>query len=317
MKEIRKLNIALICGGKSSERAVSLSGAEGIKKALDPHKYTLSIYDPSKDLARLVNESSKIDMAFILLHGRYGEDGTIQGMLDLLEIPYQGSGVLGSALAMDKEMAKILYLQAGVPTPKWITVKKGEHIDCMEIASRIGLPVMVKPMTQGSSVGMTKVIDVKSLRDAIEQAWEYDDSVLVEEFITGRELTGGVIGLKKLTALPIVEIVPKKQYTFFNFEAKYKAGATDEICPANISGESTRKAQSIAIKCHRCLRLTGYSRTDMMLTKDGNIYAIETNTIPGMTPTSLFPMAAKAAGIPFSELLERLIDMALEERSTK
>ncbi len=312
MKEIRKLNLALICGGRSSEREVSLAGAKEVENALDKNKYNIKRYDPASDLSKIIEDKDEIDVAFILLHGRYGEDGTIQGFLELLDIPYQGSGVLGSAIAMDKHLSKTLYKTAGVLTPKWLLLDKTTKPNPTEIIAEIGLPLMVKPYMQGSSVGMSKVCDETKLLEAIDLAWQYDDKIIIEAFIKGRELTGGVIGLKELRALPIVEIIPSDQYEFFDYEAKYKPGATKEICPAQISEEFTQKAQKISILCHKALSLTGYSRTDMILSPEGGIYAIETNTIPGMTPTSLLPQAAQKAGISFAKLLDLLIEMALE-----
>ncbi len=312
MREFRKLNLALICGGKSSEREVSLAGAKEVEKALNKNKYNIKKYDPAKDLSNIINDKEEIDVAFILLHGKYGEDGTIQGFLELLDIPYQGSGVLGSALAMDKHLSKTLYKSADIPTPKWLLLDKTNPLTPKQIVAQIGLPLMVKPAMQGSSVGMSKVCDEAKLLNAMELAWQYDDKIIIEAFIKGRELTGGVIGLKELKALPIVEIIPSEEYEFFDYEAKYKPGATKEICPAQIDKESTKMAQEIAIRCHKCLSLIGYSRTDMLLSPEGEIYAIETNTIPGMTPTSLLPQAAQKAGISFPKLLDLLIEMALE-----
>lgn len=311
MKNNDKLRLALLCGGISSERDVSLKGAKIVKGEFDPTRYEVILYDTAKDLERLVKDAPTLDVAFILLHGRYGEDGTVQGLLELLRIPYQGSGVLGSALAMDKHLSKVIYKEAGIHTPRWLTISKDVSFDSEEIIKKIGLPLMIKPATHGSSVGMKKAINKNELEDALEGAFKWDERVLLEEFIQGREITGGVLGLDNLTALPIVEICPGEKYEFFDYDAKYKEGATREICPAELLHETTKMAQEIALKAHRALQLRGYSRTDMILQENGEITVLETNTIPGMTPTSLFPQAAKAAGISFPELLDRLIEMAL------
>ena len=310
-----KIRLALVCGGTSTEREVSLAGAREVERALDPERYIVKRYDPAEDLQTLVEDAPDLDAAFVLLHGRPGEDGTIQGMLDLLGVPYQGSGVLGSALAMDKHLAKSIYRQAGIPTPDWVCLDDPDALEPRAILERLGLPVMVKPSGQGSSVGMAKVTSQEELEGAVRNAFEWDGQVVIERFVRGRELTGGVLGLKHPDALPIVEIIPGEKYPFFDYEAKYKKGATRELCPAPVPGDITRRAQEIALEAHKALRLRGYSRTDMILSDNGEVLALETNTIPGMTPTSLFPQAAEAAGLSFSALLDRLIEMAMEGRT--
>ena len=312
MNKKDKIKLALVCGGRSAEREVSLSGAEGVKNALDRDKYDVTVYDPKSDIPRIVADAGKIDVAFILLHGKYGEDGTIQGLFDMLDIPYQGSGVLGSALAMDKHLSKVVYRASGIPTPDWITLESSKDINPEEIVRKLGLPLMVKPCTQGSSVGMARVDDASALGDALREAFKWDSRVMAEAFTSGREITAGVIGNRELQALPLVEIIPGEKYDFFDMEAKYKPGATREVCPAEIDEEVAVRARNIGIMAHRALSLRGYSRTDMILAQDGTIKVLETNTIPGMTPTSLFPQAAAAAGMEFSSLLDRLIELALE-----
>ncbi len=309
------IKLALIYGGRSAERDVSISGAKEIEKALDKGKYLVRKYDPATDLSRLIKDATEIDCAFILLHGKYGEDGTVQGLLDLLDIPYQSSGVLGSAMSMDKHISKIVYQRAGLLTPAWVHLKKGEGFNVEKIVQEVGLPAIVKPCNQGSSVGISIVKDIDFLKKAILTAFDWDDYVIVEEFLKGREITGGVLGLDSLLCLPIVEIIPGEGYEFFDYEAKYKPGATKEICPAQIPEDIFLSAQKIAQKAHRALKLEVYSRTDMIFTNDKKIYVIETNTIPGMTPTSLFPQAAEAIGISFPELLDRLIELALEKNT--
>lgn len=308
----RKLTIALISGGISSEREVSLNGGNQVYEAIDKSKYEIVRYDPKTDLAKLVNDAPKIDAALIILHGKYGEDGTIQGMLDLLGIPYQGSGVLGSAVAMNKLAAKHLYIQAGLLTPPYIVIQKEDDIDyTMESIEKFGLPVVIKPVTSGSSIGLSIVKSINNLKSALDKAFLHDHTVLIEKYMDGIELTGGVIGNQKLQALPIVEIIPGAEYEFFDYKAKYTPGASKEICPARINDFLTQKAQDCAIKAHKALFCRGYSRTDMIL-KENDIYVLETNTIPGMTPTSLLPLAAKTAGISFSQLLDQLIELSFE-----
>lgn len=307
-----KLRLALIAGGTSDEREVSLKGAAGVISALDPNKYEVIRYDPATDLGRIATEAADLDVAFILLHGVNGEDGTIQGFLDLLGLPYQGAGVLGSALAMDKNLAKTMYKLDGLPVAPWVMVVPGDLHDTGRIRKQLKLPYVVKPVRQGSSIGMSIVRDGDQLLAALQLALLHDSEVMVEEFIKGRELTAGVIGNTDLMALPLIEIIPDSRFDFFNYEAKYQPGASREICPALVREEIKRKAQEYALRAHRTLQLRGYSRTDMILSGD-ELYLLETNTIPGMTPTSLLPQAAAEAGLSFSALLDRLIELALEK----
>ncbi len=310
-----KLRVALLAGGVSAERDVSLKSAQQVYSALDKDKYDVMRYDPRDDLARLVQDAPRIDVALIILHGRLGEDGTIQGFLDSLGIPYQGSGVLGSALAMNKILSKRIYEQEGLPVAPYVVADRARPPAPGVVVEQLGLPVVVKPEHEGSSIGLSIVRDAKALPDALHKAWAYDRRCLVEKYIPGIEVTGGVLGNDDLQALPLVEIVPGEQFEFFDYEAKYTPGATKEICPARLSPELTRKAQELALRAHQALCCRGYSRTDMMVNlAEEKIYVLETNTIPGMTQTSLFPQAAAAAGIPFPQLLDRLIALALEEK---
>jgi D-alanine-D-alanine ligase len=311
-----KKNIALIFGGISSEREVSLNSGKQVYDALDKKKYDIATYDPQTDIPKLVNNAENIDCALIILHGPYGEDGTIQGLLDLLDIPYQGSGVLGSAVAMNKLLSKHLYQKAGLSVPPYELMRRGEKIDADGIASRLGLPVVVKPVETGSSVGMSIVRKVASLGAAVEKALEFGATAMIEGFIEGTEITCGVLGNETPEALPLIEIIPGEKYEFFDYEAKYQPGATREICPARIDAQLTQKAQACAVAAHKALYCRGYSRTDMIL-KDGEFHVLETNTIPGMTATSLFPQSARAAGMTFGQLLDRLIELGMENRRRK
>ncbi|GAB6193281.1 D-alanine--D-alanine ligase family protein [Desulfocastanea catecholica] len=312
-----KLHIALVAGGVSGEREVSLSGAASVEKALDPEKFIVRRYDPATDLARLAGDAPEIDFAFILLHGLYGEDGTMQGFLELLGVPYQGSGVLGSAIAMDKQLAKELYALHGLPVAESRIITGEEKLDGKELVQQFGLPVVVKPVHEGSSLGLTLAGSEEELLAGIARALRHDSHVMVEKYIKGRELTVGVLGNDKLEALPVIEIVPGEGFSFFDYDAKYKAGATEEICPARISAETTLLAQQHAVAAHKALRLRGYSRTDMILTDEGTLYLLETNTIPGMTATSLMPQAAAVHGLPFPLFLERLVELGMEGRPKK
>ena len=252
-----------------------------------------------------------MDVAFILLHGLYGEDGTIQGFLDLLGLPYQGSGVLGSAVAMDKNLAKTLYKESGLPVPDWEMAVPEDIEKPGRLLDKLSLPLIIKPVRQGSSLGMSIAHNKTELAAGIKTAFDFDKEVMVEQYVKGREITVGVLGNAKLTPLPLVEIIPGDEFTFFDYTAKYRAGASIEICPADLPDALTAKAQQYAVTAHQALKLRGYSRTDMMI-KGDDLLLLETNTIPGMTPTSLLPQAAAAAGLSFAALLDRLIELALE-----
>jgi len=313
---MKKINLALLSGGISSEREVSLNSGDQVFDALDKRKYNIIRYDPKTDLARLISEAPEIDAALIILHGPFGEDGTIQGLLELLDIPYQGSGVMGSAVAMNKLAAKQMYEMAGLPVPPYVILKKGDPVDAADCEERLGLPLVVKPLEAGSSVGMTIVKSVSEIEKAAEKAFAHGEAIMAEGFVDGVELTAGVIGNQTLDALPIIEIVPGDAYEFFDYEAKYTPGATTEICPARISDAMTEKAQTYAKMAHQALFCEGYSRTDMIM-QDDEIYILETNTIPGMTGTSLLPQAGIAAGISFTALLDKLIELGIERHQLR
>jgi D-alanine-D-alanine ligase len=312
MTDPKPLRVAVLYGGKSSERDVSLASGNQVIQSLDPVRYRVTGYDLRDDLARLVAEAPSIDVALIILHGRYGEDGTVQGLLELLGVPYQGSGVLGSALAMNKRLTKFMYRQARLPVARDWTISRGRPFSTEDLIVDLGFPLVIKPNQEGSSFGVTIVRDKVQLEEGLKKAFQLDEEILVEEYLAGREITCGVLGNTELQALPLVEIIPSEQYAFFDTEAKYKEGASREICPAPVSPEVTRKAQEYGLRAHQVLGLRGYSRTDMIV-RGEDIFLLETNTIPGMTPTSLLPRAARAAGMDFGGLLDRLIELALEK----
>lgn len=313
---MKKLTLALLSGGISSEREVSLNSGRQVLEALDSDKYDILQYDPKTDLPKLMADADRIDAALIILHGPFGEDGTIQGLLDLLDIPYQGSGVIGSALAMNKLAAKRLYEKEGLTVPPYRVVTPRTPFSPEEWIEALQLPLVVKPANAGSSVGITIVKEASRLKGALDAAFAHDDTVLLEQFIQGTELTGGVLGNDTLEAFPLIEIVPSETFEFFDYEAKYTPGASREICPARIPEELAEKARACAVKAHRALFCRGYSRTDMIL-KGTDVFVLETNTIPGMTATSLLPQAAAKAGLSFSALLDRLIELALEDQKRR
>lgn len=302
-------------GGKSAEREISLISGHEVVKNLDKKKYLVIPIVISKDGKHWqVGENKKtldsptslkkmIDIAFIAMHGPFGEDGTIQGLLEMYEIPYTGSGVLASALGMNKIYSRKLFTQAGLLTPKTTIVYKNINETQNQ---KFNFPLFVKPSRQGSSVGTFKVNNKNELQKALKTALAFGDPALIEEFIDGVEITGGILGK---TPLPLVEIVPKKD--FFDYEAKYDAKLTDEIVPARISKDLTKKAQEIALKAFNAISCKAFGRVDMII-KDNDIYVLEVNTIPGLTPMSLLPKAAKAAGISYSQLLDKIIDFSTE-----
>lgn len=305
-----KLRLALLMGGSSSEREVSLKSGRAVLANLDPARYQTVVFDPSQDLARLVDEAPNLDVALVMLHGRGGEDGSLQGLLDLLGIPYQCAGVLGCALAMHKPLAKDRYRLFGLPVAPDLVLERGQERPDPGAWEALGLPVVVKPALEGSSFGISVVRREEELDPALAKAFALDHTVLVEKFLPGREITGAVLGNQEVAALPLVEIIPGEKYQFFDFEAKYTPGASHEICPARLDDETTALIQGLACRAHQALGLKGYSRSDFILTAAGPVL-LETNTIPGMTATSLLPQAAAAAGISFGQLLDRLIDLAL------
>ncbi len=330
----QKIKVAVLMGGTSAEREVSLSTGQQILNALDPAKYRVYALDTasgqkflppgvtqSLGLLRagdgtteitalpqlpLASVSDRPDVVFIALHGKGGEDGTVQGMLEVLGIRYTGSGVLASALAMDKAMTKRVLKTVGVRVPEDMTLKRGSRMQ----PGSLPLPLIVKPNAQGSTIGMTVVHQAGELDAATALAFEYDDTVLVEQFVTGTEITVPTLGNSTLEVLPIVEIVPNGG--FYDYKAKYTAGETDEIVPARLSDAAAKEARRIAKLCHQTLGCRGMSRTDMIVTDKDEIYTLEVNTIPGMTPTSLLPRSAGAALISFPQLLDKLIALALE-----
>jgi D-alanine-D-alanine ligase len=259
--------------------------------------------------AAMSNSAGPVDVVILALHGTWGEDGRIQGLLDTIGIPYTGSGVLASALAMDKVMAKRVLASEGIDVPRGVVVTSASGEDLSQ-AQSVGLPVFVKPVASGSSVGAAIVTSAEQLAPAIVDALRYDERALVEELLTGTELTVAVIGNDDLTPLPVIEIVTKRE--FFDYTAKYSAGESEEIVPARVPDDVARRAQDIAVRAHKALGCRGMSRTDLMWSGD-RMATLEVNTIPGMTANSLLPKAARAAGIQFGDLLARFVDWALED----
>jgi D-alanine-D-alanine ligase len=308
-----KLRIAVLAGGWSGEREISLKSGESVYKALDKSRYETRGYDPRDDLVTLIHERKNIDLAFLVLHGKYGEDGCMQGFLDLLGIPFLGSGVLASAMAMNKRVAKERYKGVGLKVAEDVVLRRGEAYSPDRIMETLGSSTVVKPVSEGSSIGVSICRSAEDLRRGIEAAFALDEEVLVEEYLKGREVTCCVFGSRDLEALPLIEIVPNPGYVFFDYQAKYTPGASREICPAPLSGEERVRAESCAKEAHRALQCETWSRSDMII-QGGQIFLLETNTIPGMTETSLVPLAARTAGFTFPQFLDRLIELSLEKR---
>jgi D-alanine-D-alanine ligase len=298
-EELKTKKIGVLLGGLSAEREVSLKSGAAVHEALLARGYDAVAIDVGRDLAQvLVRE--RVEVAFVCLHGRYGEDGAVQGVLELMGIPYTGSGVLASALAMNKIFAKQAFQAAGMIVAKYRVLKRGEPLATADLAAV--LPCVVKPSQEGSSVGVSIVRSVGEISAALEMAFAYDVEILVEEFIRGAEVQVGILDDRALGA---IEIVPKKE--FYDFEAKYTAGMAEHIFPARLSDDLYRKVLQAGELAHRALGCSGYSRVDFLVTDAGECYILEVNTLPGMTALSLLPeIAAKGAGVDFGELVERI-----------
>lgn len=306
--------VALIIGGKSTEREVSLASGQSILEHIDRKRFEVSVYDPAEDLPRLAAEASALDVAFLALHGKWGEDGTMQGFCEMLGLPYTGSGVMASAMAMDKEVSKKIYRDVGLPVAPDMVVGRmnsGLLAETVRAALHIlGSPLVVKPLRQGSSVGLSIVENEKDLLTALTQVFDLEGSALLEKYLPGRELTCGVVGNNTLTALPPIEIIPAEGHLFFDYSAKYEPGEAREICPAEIPADLTEEVGNIAVTAHRSLCCRGMSRSDFMYS-GGRLYLLETNTLPGLTSGSLLPKMVRAYGMTFTGFISYIIDLAL------
>ena len=294
--------VAVMMGGRSAERAVSLKSGSMVLAALKKKDVDAHAFDPKeRGLEELIKD--RFDRVFIVLHGRYGEDGTIQGALELVGIPYTGSGVMGSALAMDKWRTKLVWQGSGVPTPHCELLTR--ESDLQGVATRLGLPLMVKPANEGSSIGMTKVKSARDLTEAYALAANYDRVVIAEAFVDGVELTVGVLGD---TALPLIKLETPRE--FYDYEAKYSARDTRYIIPSGLPPDAERIIQDEALRAFRILGCSGWGRVDLMLDRTGKPYFLEVNTSPGMTDHSLVPMAARHVGLSFEDLCVRILELA-------
>ncbi|HEY8343437.1 MAG TPA: D-alanine--D-alanine ligase [Calditerricola sp.] len=310
------VRVVVLYGGDSSEREVSLRTGRGIMNALRAKGYDVIGIDfrPTREcLAQLVQLQA--DVVYIALHGRYGEDGRLQGLLDLLGIPYVGSGVLASALAMDKVRSKTLARQAGIRVAPDRVIRREEldRVTPEELVRELGLPLVIKPNREGSTVGLTVALREEEVRPGLEQAARYDDTILVESFVPGVEVTVGVLGDETPVALPVIEIVPRKNF-YYDYASKYAPGGSEHIIPARIAQEAERKVREWAVAAYRLLGCQNYARVDFIVPKDGSDpVLLEVNTLPGMTETSLFPDAARAYGLSYPDMVDRLIQLALRK----
>jgi D-alanine-D-alanine ligase len=332
------LKIAVLFGGDSMERDVSIASASQVVGALRSRGHQVIAYDSGRGRLTAADEQrlfagkidsrppdqqqvsslptvvsapdlADVDLVFIAMHGGSGEDGTVQSLLDLAGIPYTGSGKLGSALGWDKDIAKRLFLAAGVPTPAWMMAP----VSSSAAAQRLGFPLIVKPNGQGSTVGLTLVRTPAQLDAALELASRFDSQVMLERYIDGRELTVGVLDDRPLAVGEIISHTGP----IFDYAAKYQPGGAEEIFPADLTPQQTEQIQGLALRVHRALKLDVYSRVDFRMDKDGGFWCLEVNTLPGLTEASLLPRAAAAVGISFPELCERICRGALARRGAK
>ncbi|MDR2493180.1 MAG: D-alanine--D-alanine ligase [Coriobacteriales bacterium] len=314
------LTIALLYGGVSNERDVSILSAENARSELEAAGHTVKMIDTGAPGFVSVLEAAGAEVAFIALHGKGGEDGTIQGLLELVGIPYTGSGVLASALAMDKHRCKAIFSSHGLKTPAGVIVRaapgrghEGVATQAAAVIEQVGLPCVIKPVSDGSSVGISIVHTKDELPDALANGFAYSDELLGEAYVAGTEVTVPVIGNDEPEALPVIEIVPGHE--FYDYESKYRAGGSQHIIPARLDEKTIKECEKIAIQAHVVIGCRGISRTDLIVDPQGVPWVIETNTVPGMTATSLVPDAARAAGISTTELYDRLVAWALEDET--
>lgn len=321
LKITKETRIGVLYGGLSNEREVSLRSGKNCFNALRRLGYEKAeLIDVSQNIAADL-KAHNVEVAFLCLHGRFGEDGTLQGLLELLRIPYTGSGVLSSALSMSKPLTKQVLSSKNLPYPKSYVITDQEMADLPEFIKNLPAPpLMVKPLNEGSSVGVSKIDDAGKIESCVVDTIKEYGGAIVEGYVTGQEITIGVLETKyaggnghgpypscELTALPILELIPKSKAGFYDYEAKYTKGMTEFVLPAKLSEERTREAQELAKKTFRALSCSGYARVDMIAGNDGKLYILEVNTLPGMTDTSDLPAMAEVAGISYDQLVEKIL----------
>jgi D-alanine-D-alanine ligase len=296
--------VAILMGGNSPEREVSIDSGLAVIKACNDIGYTPITIEVDNSISDIIDPILSSDVVFSVLHGGDGENGVIQGFLDSLQVPYTGSGVLGSAICMDKNVSKTLIRAANLPTPNWILLNKKEKLEDLGM---LQLPVVVKPNDLGSTIGLTIVKENKAWNDALDLAFQFSKKIIVEQYIYGRELTAAIVGQ---TSLPLVEIIP--QHGLYDYECKYKAGMSSYVCPANLDELVSDKIRRLALEIYGILNCKDYGRADFRLDNKNRPWFLEMNTLPGMTSTSLVPKAAKADGHSFTDLIEMIINETLK-----
>ena len=305
MMSVTSQKIGVLMGGFSTERAVSLKSGQAILESLRRQGYQVIGVDVDRQVAeKLAHE--KIELAVMALHGRWGEDGTIQGLLEIMGIPYSGSGVMASAVGMNKVMTKRILESYGLPTPRYQVLDRSSVLS--KLPAGFDLPVVIKPATQGSTVGVSIVSDGSQVEAACEEAFKYDPQILMEEYIAGREIAAGILDHEPL---PLVEVIPKEK--LYDYKAKYTSGMSTYVVPADMSKEKKEEIQAMVLKCHQAIGCEGCTRSDLRLTDGGNPYILEINTVPGMTKTSLIPKAALAAGMDYDALVARIVKGTLDK----
>jgi len=305
MDALKSKKIGVLMGGTSAEREISLKTGEAVLTSLKRQGYSAVGIDVDALVAEAIHQE-KIDLAFIALHGPKGEDGAIQGLLEILNIPYTGSGILASALGMNKIASRKVFLFHKLPVPEFMILRRGENP--AGILKRFGLPVVAKPSCQGSSVGVSIVHEGSKLAAAVELALKYDPEILVEKYIQGKEIHAGIVGHEALGA---IEVVSKT--AFYDYEAKYTPGMSAHIFPARLSKDIYQKSLEYALAAHHALGCSGYSRVDMIVDQEGVPYILELNTLPGMTQTSLLPEIARGVGMDFDALICRILELAVSQ----
>ena len=303
--------IGVLMGGLSSEREVSLSSGNAILKALKEKGYNTTAIDVGRDVARKIQDNA-IEAAFIALHGKFGEDGAIQGMLEVMGIPYTGSGILASALGMNKTISKQVFRSKELLVGPYEVVYSGAARSVHAVLDEITFPAVVKPHAEGSSVGVSLVFKKEDVTPATELAFKYGNEILIEKFIKGKEVQVGILGDRALGA---IEIVPKR--AFYDYTAKYEKGMSDHFFPARIPDAVYSRTLEAGLAAHRAIGCRGYSRADFIIDDSGAPYILEVNTLPGMTATSLLPEIAKGVGISFPDLVEEILRLALMERADR
>ena len=312
----RKLRVGVIFGGRSSEHEVSLMSAKNVMAAMDRTRYEVVPFKIPKDGKIGFDALRKLDVVFPVLHGTYGEDGSVQGLLRMLDVPFVGPDILGSSVGMDKDVAKRLLRDSGIPVADFLTFGRGESVRPSAVWKRLGKPVFVKPANQGSSVGVRKAKNDAELKAAVKHAFRFDDKILIEEAVSGREIEVSVLGNSKPEASVAGEVIP--HHEFYSYEAKYldEDGAGLAI-PAKISASAMRKVRALAVATFRTLGLEGMARVDFFMRKNGGFAVNEVNTIPGFTKISMYPKLWAASGRPYPKLIDRLIALALERHARR